>query len=233
VLNSETLAQTIVDIKSKIPSPPQAFLDYEKVEKERKAEGKFDCYLVVDCSGSMAEGQRRKEAQKATIVFLEGLAAFEREIRARERATGIQLDWDVRSSVSVFGSDSQVIKPLGRELTDKQRLDAFTAVNIDRGGTSDYLALEQIYDQILNEINTNPNTKNRRRIVMVITDGQSGDTTRLKGIVANLSNLGVTVVGIGIETPSINVGYPIGESIDDVRKLSETLSRILEKEIEK
>jgi hypothetical protein len=232
VLNPNTLAQTIVDIKSKIPSPPQAFLDYEKVERERKAEGKFDCYLAIDCSSSMA-GQREVEAKRAAIVFLEGLAEFEREIRSREQASGAQLDWDVRSSVSVFGSNSEVIKPLGHELTDKQRLDTFAAVNSGRGGTADFLALEEIHRQIQDELNSDPASVNRRRIVIVVTDAMSENTARLQRVVNELMSLGVSVVGLGIQTPSINAGYPVGESIDDVEKLAETLTRVLEDEIQR
>ena len=234
ILNPNTLAQTIVDVKSRVPSPSQAFLDYQKIERERKAEGRFDCFLAVDCSGSM-QGEKEKEARKATLVFLEGLAAFEREIRAREQSSGVQLDWDVRSSFSVFGSETEVVKPLSHELTEKQRLDAFTSVNSNGGATADYLSLENIIARIQDEIYANPDSKNRQRIVIVVTDGESADPARLEQAVNRLIALGASVIGIGIgpETSGINRSYPIAESITDVRSLSKTLTKMLESEIAK
>ncbi len=230
ILNPNALAQTIIDLKSGVKEPPLAFLDYEKKEKERTAEGRFDCYLAVDCSSSMV-GDKSVEARRATIVFLEGLASFEREIREREQSGGVQLDWDVRSCVYAFGSTAEQLKPLSHELTTKQRLDTNVGISSDMGITNDFLALEDIASSIEEEIIKDPSSKNRRRIVTVITDGDSSGANQLKAVIERLTRLGVSVVGIGIQTPSIRDNYPVGESIDDVRGLAKTMAGLIETEI--
>ena len=229
VLNSAGLAQTFVDIKTGIKNPPQAFLEYSSSDKEREAEGHFDCFLAVDCSGSM-DGDRTNEARKAAVVFLEGLSVFEREIRERERSGAVRVDWDVRSSVLVFGDTAETVKPLSSNLTEKQRLDTFTRISSGMGGTSDYLALEKIASEIEVEINSSPDKKNRRRIIMVLTDGESSDTSRLTTAIARLTRLDCSIVGIGIQTNAIGI-YPQGRSINDVKDLTSTLSGIIEREI--
>jgi hypothetical protein len=229
VLNPNTLAQTVADIRAGRPNPP-AFLDYGRAETERKAEGHFDCYLVVDNSGSMA-GVRIRQARRAAVVFIEGLSAFEREIRAREAQGGIQLDWDVRTSVHTFGSEATQVKPLSHTLSETQRLDVVGGLNGSSGGTNDYLALRQIAESIRTEIASNPSTRSRRRIVTVITDGDSNDSTALGAAVAELTALGVSVVAIGIQTTSVETNYPVGRSIQDVKDLTKALSDLIESEI--
>lgn len=229
VLNPNTLAQTVADIRAGRPNPP-AFLDYGRAEKERQAEGHFDCYLVVDNSGSM-DGDRIQQARRASMVFLEGLSAFEREIRAREVQGGIQLDWDVRTSVHTFGEEATQVKPLSHTLSETQRLDVVGDLDASSGGTNDYLALRQIAESIRAEIAGNHSTRNRRRIVIVITDGDSSNPTALGAAVAELTALGVSVVAIGIQTTSVEEYYPVGRSIQDVKDLTKALSGLIESEI--
>jgi Mg-chelatase subunit ChlD len=228
ILDPSNLAQTLVDLKSGIKNPPSAFLDYEKHEAIKEANGKFDCFLAVDCSGSM-DGNRRAEARRAASIFLEGLSAFQRQIEDREQQGSFDLDWDVRTSIYKFGSGAEEIKALSHSLSEKERLDVFSSID-SSGRTEDYLALEQIYDRIAAEISSNAETKSRRRIVIVITDGESSDPERLSQSIDQLKKLNVSILAIGIETDSIGI-YPSGKSINDVKSLAETLSELLKKEI--
>ena len=228
VLNPNTLAQTYTDLKTGVPQPPQAFLEYGVREAEREAEGSYDCFLVVDDSGSM-EGEKSKQARIAAMIFLEGLGAFERQIREQEEQQGIQLKWDVRSAVFTFGSTASEVKPIGPELTDKARLDVQKAIKGGSGSTADYLALEAIRQQIEREIATNPSTKGRRRLVYVITDGQSDNQAELGNTLKRLQELGVEVVGIGIVDGSVEAVYPKGsKTIADAKDLPQTLIDAME-----
>lgn len=228
VLNPNTLAQTYTDLKTGVPQPPQAFLEYGVREAEREAEGSYDCFLVVDDSGSM-EGEKSKQARIAAMIFLEGLGAFEREIREQEEQQGIQLKWDVRSAVFTFGSTASEVKPIGPELTDKARLDVQKAISGGSGSTADYLALEEILQQIEREIATNPSTKGRRRLVYVITDAESDNQAELGNTLKRLQELGVEVVGIGIVDGSVEAVYPKGsKTIADAKDLPQTLIDAME-----
>ncbi len=229
ILNPSALSQTIVDLKTGIKNPPEAFLDYDKHEKETQANGRFDCYLAVDCSGSM-EGVRTAEAQKAALIFLEGLSAFQKDIESRQQQGSIDLDWDVRSSVYAFSTGAELIKPLTSSLTEKERLDVFSSINNPAGTTEDFMALESICEGIKLELGSKPENKNRRRIVIVLTDGESANPERLASSINELNKLNVSVLAIGIETNSIGL-YPSGKSIDDVKSLSKTLTELLEEEI--
>ena len=228
VLNPNTLAQTYTDLKTGVPQPPQAFLEYGVREAEREAEGSYDCFLVVDDSGSM-EGEKSKQARIAAMIFLEGLGAFERQIREQEVQQGIQLKWDVRSAVFTFGSTASEVKPIGPELTDKARLDVQKAISGGSGSTADYEALEAIRQQIEREIATNPSTKGRRRLVYVITDGESDNQAELGNTLKRLQELGVEVVGIGIVDGSVEAVYPKGsKTIADAKDLPQTLIDAME-----
>ena len=228
VLNPNTLAQTYTDLKTGVPQPPQAFLEYGVREAEREAEGSYDCFLVVDDSGSM-EGEKSEQARIAAMIFLEGLGAFEREIREQEEQQGIQLKWDVRSAVFTFGSTASEVKPIGPELTDKARLDVQKAISGGSGSTADYLALEEILQQIEREIATNPSTKGRRRLVYVITDAESDNQAELGNTLKRLQELGVEVVGIGIVDGSVEAVYPKGsKTIADAKDLPQTLIDAME-----
>jgi uncharacterized protein YegL len=223
ILNPNTIAQTVTDLKTGVPQPPQAFLEHGIRVAEREAEGSYDCYLVVDDSGSMS-GEKSGQARLAAMIFLEGLGAFERQIREQEQQEGIQLKWDVRTSVFTFGSSATEVKPIGPELTDKSRLDVQKAISGASGGTADYLALEAIASQIEDEILKDPSSKGRRRLVYVITDGESSDTSRLGAILKKLNSLEVEVVGIGIVDGSVEAVYPKGsKTIASAKDLPQTL----------
>ena len=223
VLNPNTLAQTYTDLKTGVPQPPQAFLEYGIRVAEREAEGSYDCYLVVDDSGSMS-GEKSGQARLAAMIFLEGLGAFERQIREQEQQEGIQLKWDVRTSVFTFGSSASEVKPIGPELTDKSRLDVQKAISGASGGTADFLALEAIATQIEDEILKDPSSKGRRRLVYVITDGESSNASRLGDILKKLNSLEVEVVGIGIVDGSVEAVYPKGsKTIASAKDLPQTL----------
>ena len=224
ILNTNAIAQTFTNLKTGEELNSQAYLNYDTLVAEREAEGSFDCYLVVDDSGSMAQDGKSDQARLAAMIFLEGLWAFERQIREQEQQEGIQLKWDVRTSVFTFGSSAHEVKPIGPELTDKSRLDVQEAISAGSGSTADYLALEAIATQIEDEILKDPSSKGRRRLVYVITDGESDDTDQLRDILDKLNSLEVEVVGIGIVDGSVEAVYPTGsKTIASAKDLPQTL----------
>ena len=224
ILNTNAIAQTFTNLKTGEELNSQAYLNYDTLVAEREAEGSFDCYLVVDDSKSMAQNGKSDQAGLAAMIFLEGLWAFERQIREQEQQEGIQLKWDVRTSVFTFGSSAHEVKPIGPELTDKSRLDVQKAISGASGRTCDYLALEAIATQIEDEILKDPSSKGRRRLVYVITDGESDDTDQLRDILDKLNSLEVEVVGIGIVDGSVEAVYPKGsKTIASAKDLPQTL----------
>lgn len=232
ILDPNNLAQTYVDIKSGA-EPKDAYLEYHVAEKERMAEGRFDFYLAVDCSSSMQQEDRFRYASNSTVVFIEGLAAFERQIRERERSGQTQLNWDVRSSVYSFGQSFEVLKPLSHSLSERERVDTLKGLNKLDGSTKDFLALNDIARSIEQESIADYSKRNRRRIVVVVTDGGSDSTDSLQQSIGRLTSMGVELVAIGIKTDYVKEVYPRAKSIDDVRNLSKTLSELIELEVSK
>ena len=224
LLDPNRLPQTIVDIKTGV-SEPEAFQRYERRKGETKAEGKTDYLFVFDCSGSMFEGEvgarSADAAAQSTVLLLEGLAAMQRDIQAAEEEYDMDLELDVRTAVYTFGTDAKCVKPLSNTLSDKDRLQALHEVRTQQGGTSDFLALEAIADI--------PLESDRKRVVIIATDGGSDDDERSLQAQARLRQQGVSMFCISINSDeAVELYRPDATRVDDAKDLPDAFEAFVE-----
>lgn len=235
IINSNRLAQTIADFKAGVNSEDiPAFLDYEPRQSERKLEGHFDCYLVMDCSGSMRENGKSQVAAVAVGIFLESLEYFNQKIAEVAEEEQVVIDMEVRSSVHVFGEEYEQPKPLAVSITKHEKIDSFLRVaKSDMDGTNDYLALDNVESIVAIEQNK-PEGYRRQPLVIVVSDGESDDADQLRASIDRLRQLGSYVVGIGIIDGAVEVEYaPDGQTISDISDLPRVLSTILKDRLSK
>lgn len=228
VLDPSLLGQTHAEIQAGA-AEPAGLLEYEQVTHEEQLVGGYDLYYVVDASGSMQESNKAQYAARSSVIFLEGFNAFAEKIKEVEDATGVTLDLDVATSVLTFGDSYEVVKPLGNELTEKQRLDVYqAALNAASSNTVDYAALEHILAE-RKKLVAEGRSADRQAVVTVVTDGISSDPERARRAVESLRGLGAVVLGIGIEDKNPEELYhPHGRTIDRPEQLPGTLVSRLE-----
>lgn len=225
ILDPNRLAQTIIDIRSSVA--PEAFQRYETVRGRAELNCKTDYFFVFDCSGSMG-GAPAKAAASCAVIMLEGLASMERDIRKLEKEQAVDLsDLSIRTSLYTFGSNATCHKPLGSSLSDKQRLDTYAAITAANAGwTADYLALQ--------EITALPHDRDRQRIVVVVTDGQSNNPDATQAAISQLRRDQNTVVyGVSIGSDAAEQLYaPNAKLINDPKDLPNVLQSFIETTIQ-
>lgn len=223
ILNPDRLAETIIDIRSG-NEDPAAFVDYEHGVVSAETIGNTDYYLVVDRSQSMSweGGDKARAAATSTLIFLEGLAGIQKDIEEAEAEYGLELEMSIRSCVYTFGNGADIIKPLSKELSTKERLDSYQAAGSPLNeGTADYLALESILDNI--------SEGDRRKVIVVITDGESSQPTLATEAISKIrarKDSTIMAISIGSEE-AVELYRPDARRCDNPRDLPNTLANIL------
>lgn len=221
-LSPNHLAEIVADIASGAVDP-KAFLDYEYRRTEHEFFGNTDYYLVIDRSSSM-KGEKARAAALCALIFLEGLDGIQTDIRDTANEHGIDLGLGIRSAVYGFGESAELIKPLGPDLTTKERLDCYQRANNPLNeGTADYLVLQAIHDEKRDD-------KDRKRVIIVMSDGESSNNEEAKKILAILRlDPQTTVYGISIGSDkAVELYFPDALRCDDPADLPETLATLLE-----
>ena len=113
-------AEAVAQIKAGVQEP-EVWQTLEPKEKPKELYGNFDVTIACDLSGSM-EGEKAAEQRKTTALLLEALKEFADLID--EERIDLEYDLNVRTECWSFGDDKQVemLKPLDREMTEKQRV---------------------------------------------------------------------------------------------------------------
>lgn len=219
---------------------PRTMMDFEGRFIEENIPGKFSLRLVADQSGSMA-GEKAVQQRRAAILVMEALKEFS-DMLGEENLT---VDLDVETELRSFGYVNQSgtttthsYKPLSKELTEQQRIDYFNGLLETPGAhTNDYEAVSDIEKDIKAKMAQDPlyaqelASGKRREIVIVLTDGDSNDETKLKLNIKKLREMGVKVVGLGMtkEAQSVsNVYSPDGRICEEVRDLPTAFKEMLE-----
>jgi hypothetical protein len=222
VLDPDRLVQTVIDVRNHVEQP-EAFKDYETKRGETTAIGKTDYIFVFDTSSSMGwdGGNKARAAASSAVIGLEGLAALQRDVEEAEATHKVDLELDIRTAIYTFGTGFACFKPLSTTVTPKERLDTYSAVSSPRGGTEDFLALEDIENL--------PDESDRRRIMIVVSDGESDDATRARRSVDRLRGKGWFVYGISIGSDEAeNLYRPTARRVDDPNAVPETIQTFIE-----
>lgn len=227
ILDPNRLVDTIIEI-SNGNEEPKAFVDYERRRAPAQAVGNTDYYLVLDRSDSMRDENRAVRAATSTLIFLEGLAALQKDIEEAEEEYGIDLDASIRSAVYGFGNAAHRLKELSSTLDTKERLDCYTAARQPlKEGTADYLALQAIDAEPRDD-------PERRRIIVVLSDGESDDSAEAGTIIAKLrSSPNTSVYGISIGSDeAVTLYAPDARRCDNPDELPELLEQLLEETLQ-
>jgi len=228
------VTQTYLEVKAGVDNP-KTMKDFEGRFIEENIPGKFSLRLVADQSGSMA-GEKSIHQRRSAILVMEALKEFS-DILDDERA-GLSIDLDVQTELRSFGvkEGTRLYKPLSRELPERQRVEFFKGLLETSGGTNDYDALAEIEKDVSGSLTRDEiyaaELKNgkRREIVIVLSDGDSGNAAEVKNRCQNLRELGVKVVGLGMGSgsQSIESTYaPEGRICYNISDLPETLQDLL------
>lgn len=183
---------------------PAVWRTRAKKERKEKLFGNFDVTLVLDRSGSMqysdASGAvKYVEQKKAAVLLLEALKEFSDDLD--DARADMADDLHVRTEAWSFGGHAEtvVLKPLDETLTERQRISiAATLDSVPGSSTEDYAALEAIARGITDEDKERMAKGDLKKIVIVLTDGDSSDADRARRVAGALREAGVTVVGVGI-----------------------------------
>ncbi len=177
---------------------PDVWSDTEFYEKEGDFVGDFDISLVGDTSISMAEngGEKRDEQKKGLVLVMEALSEFSE--RLEEIRSRLRYDLHVRNELWVFGNSAECVKSLSDELTEKDRVSMYRRLGSTSGSTEDFLVLEKLLASVTEEEITRMREGKLKKIVIVMTDGDSDDAKRVQELLGKLREIGVIVVGVGI-----------------------------------
>lgn len=228
------VTQTYLDVKAGVDNP-KTMKDFEGRFIEENIPGKFSLRLVADQSGSMA-GEKSIHQRRSAILVMEALKEFS-DVLDGERA-GLSIDLDVQTELRSFGvkEGTRLYKPLSRELAEKQRVEFFKGLLETSGGTNDYDALADVERDVRQTIARDETyavelkSGKRREIVIVLSDGDSGNASEVKIRCQSLRDLGVKVVGLGMGSgsQSIESTYtPEGRICYDISDLPKTLEGLL------
>lgn len=203
-LSAEHLVEAWLSLKAGVGSAEVWTVERTK---ERAAErvGVFDISIAGDLSESMLHGGKDHAQKQAAVLLLAALEEFRRELAYAEG--DLRDDLAVRTEAWGFGNGAHLLKPL------TNRLEPIHCARVAGGmepnsnyGTHDYTVLREIRDTIERDPayaeklrpRQGRNVAEIRRIVLVLTDGDSSNRSRCMQEVAALRALGVKVIGIGI-----------------------------------
>jgi len=234
VLDEETLAESYIE--STAGGKPHAFREIKRTNKEQVGYGSLDMTLVNDLSGSMNEGSKLSMDRKSKILFLESLADFQKEIRDAEYENGVSLGLEVRTETRAFGDFGDAeLKPLSPDLSEKDRISIWKRLHKGSGGTPDYLSLETIEKSLTSEYEEELRNKRKRKVIVVLSDGDSQDAARVQRSCENLRKKGIIILGFGMTASgqAVKETYkPDAEVIEDIRTLPKAMQKVIIKYVQ-
>lgn len=219
---------------------PEVWETTERRDRPRELVGNFDVTLIFDRSGSMDEADpagaiKKVEQRKAGMLVLEALTEFAHDLDD-DRAS-LTHDLEVQTEVRSFGGtrENQVLKELSPELSEKERVAVYKTLQTTPGqSTKDYLPLENIESSLTAQERAKLARKELRKIVVVMSDGQSQDPACVQRALAKLREAGVIVAGIGITGAGLAAAEtyaPDGKVAQHAGDLAAVLTEVLKTHI--
>ena len=232
-LEEGSLAEAYVE--SKAGGEVRAFRDVERKKREEVGYGMLDMTLANDLSGSM-EGTKLVMDRKSKLLFMESLADFQKEIEEAEFENGVSLGLEVRTETRAFGDFGDAeLKKLSPHLDEKERISVWKKLHKAGGGTPDYLSLEEVSKSINADYEKEIRDKKRRKVIVVLSDGESQDSSRVQRVLKELRDKGVIVFALGMTESgqAVKDTYnPDAEVITDINKLPQSVQKIILKHTE-
>ncbi len=229
-------AQLVADVKSG-NLQPKVWEDTEIKEKKGDRFGEVEITLVCDRSSSMTDGNGQKavEQRKSAVLVMEVLKEFAELCEAEK--INIDKPLQVKSEIYSFASsdeDKTPLKKMSAELGEAERIKVLKKLYDLPGSTTDFNCLEAIVN------NLDENTKRKikigelKKIVIVFTDGGSGNPVRVQGVLKSLRDSGVVAIGVGITNegaPVLTTYAPNALVVEDVQKLPIILGELLKEHL--
>lgn len=219
---------------------PEVWETTERQERPRELVGNFDVTLIPDRSGSMDEADaagavKKVEQRKAAMLVLEALTEFARDLD--DGRASLSHDLAVQTEVRSFGGtqENQVLKELSPELSEKERVAVYKTLQTTPGqSTMDYLPLEDIERSLTAQDRAKLVRGELRKIIVVLSDGESQDPARVQRALAKLREAGVIVVGIGVTGAGLAAAEtyaPDGRVASRAGDLASVLAEVLKQHI--
>ena len=206
-----------------------------RMEKGKRF-GKVQITLIGDRSGSMMQGGKSGEQQKAAVLFMGALKEF--GDRLLEEAVNLQKPLSVESEVYTFQAsdeDARPIKPMSEELSERDRIRVVSVLsNCPGESTTDFVPLEAILQGLNEETRRDIQNGELKKIVIVFTDGGSDDSARVGRALEELRANGVLVIGVGVTesgAQALTTYAPTARLAETADKLPKVLADILQKHL--
>ncbi len=226
-------AEAVVAVKSG-EKEPEVWGTIEPKEKPKEMYGDFDVTIVSDRSSSMSSTEVL-EQKKAVALILESLAEFNEYLD--DVRVDLEYNLNIRTEAWSFGDSEQteILKPLSEELTEKQKVNVFKKLDDASGGsTDDFVVLKKINDDISEEDMEKIKAGKMKKIIIVTSDGGSSDSKKLQKSLKELREKGVIIAAVGITNSGelVEEQYkPDGQVCEDSSKLANVLSDLLKEHL--
>ena len=230
------VAQTYMDVQAGVQNP-KTMKDFEGTLVDENIPTNFEITIVADRTGSMQDGAKIPEQRRSCLLLMEALKEFS---DITEEQGPLVPHLGVRSEVVSFGDQPQrteVLKPLSKELSEKQRIEVFKSLAIaDSEINNEQVLFARIMNSIREEAARDSTYLGKiksgklRKFVIVLTDGIVGDYAATRREVEKIRDLGVVVAGVGmtVDGKDAEKTYaPDGKVCYDVSKLPKTLEDML------
>ena len=215
---------------------PKVWETTETIQRPGKMFGEVEITLVCDRSGSMEQEGKLQEQRKATVLIMEALKEFN-DLLDEERPN-LARPLEVRSEFYSFQAtdqDSRPLKPMSKELTEKDRIDMAGILSSAPGQrTTDYVSIEAIDATVNDDTGRKIKEGDLKKIVIVFTDGISSDTGRVKTVIGKMRKEGVVVVGVGITKagrPAVETYAPDARLAERAQDLAKVLKDLLKEHL--
>jgi hypothetical protein len=232
-------AEAVAAVKAGIEEP-EVWATMETKERPEKEFGDLDVTLVFDRSGSMKDKDRngavkKDEQRKAGVLLLEALKEFAEEVD--DVRADMTEDIHVRTEARSFGSkkENEILKPLSEEMSDEQRVAVYKKLSDTPGdSTMDFLSLEDLAEAIGDEEEEKMKAKKLRKLIFVLSDGDSNDAVRVQKTIEKIRAKGAKVFGIGVTEGgrAVESTYsPEGRVCERAADLAVVMAELLKKEL--
>lgn len=180
---------------------PAIFGDFETVFKKGSLFGEVEITLICDRSGSMSEPiAKMLEQRKALVFMLDCIRVFNQELI--RKSTSLVKPLKIKGEVFTFQADTddtRAVIDMTDDLSERDCVKAVEKISTTPGkDTTDYVTLEAINKGLLQESVSKIKSGELKKIVIVFTDGESGDKLKVEKQIKSLVSNGIVVCGIGI-----------------------------------